>query len=299
MRGGYIFSGAFHAILVALAIFGLPHWVEPLPPTKTIPVDLVLLEEVTEESKPQPETEPKPEPKAEEPEPEVEPEPEIEPQPKVASLPEPAPLPEPEPEPEPEPVAEPEPEPEPEPLPEPEPEKKAEEKVQPKPAPPAPRRKPKQQLAKVEEPKKEEPKEDALTSILRNVEKLKDQPKPQREQVAKAEAEAPAPEASRLETMELNRLIQSQLEACWRLEPGAREAEDLVVQVRVALNKDGSVRNAQIEDVSRMMADAYYRSAAENALRAIHKCSPFKGLPLKRYALWRDMLLNFNPSEMF
>jgi hypothetical protein len=99
--------------------------------------------------------------------------------------------------------------------------------------------------------------------------------------------------------MELVRLIQKQLEACWRLEPGARDAEDLAVTVRVALNKDGSVRNAEIEDVSRMMADAYYRTAAENALRAIYKCSPFKGLPIKRYAVWRDMRLNFNPSEMF
>jgi ribonuclease PH len=154
-------------------------------------------------------------------------------------------------------------------------------------------------LAEVEEPKKEEPKEDALSSILRNVEKLKDQPKPKKQQVAKAQEQAPEPEASMLEQMELVRLIQKQLEACWRLEPGARDAEDLAVTVRVALNKDGSVRNAEIEDVSRMMADAYYRTAAENALRAIYKCSPFKGLPIKRYAVWRDMRLNFNPSEMF
>ncbi len=192
-----------------------------------------------------------------------------------------------------------EPEPEPEPLPEPEPEEVAEEEPKPKPAAPAPRRKPERQLAKVEEPKKEEPKEDALSSILRNVEKLKDQPKPKKQQVAKAQEQAPEPEASMLEQMELVRLIQKQLERCWRLEPGARDAEDLVVTVRVALNKDGSVRNAEIEDLSRMMADAYYRSAAENALRAIHKCSPFEGLPLQRYAVWRDMRLNFNPSEMF
>ena len=319
MRGGYIFSGTLHAIIIAVVIFGLPGWWDPPLPEHAIPVELVALEEIEEESPPEPE--PEPEPKVEEPDPETEPEPEIEPKRQTAALPQPSetvprqePEPQPEPEPEPEalqePVPEPEPEPEalhepvPEPEPEPEPEVAEEPEPEPKTPPPAPRRKPEKKVAKVEEPEKkepekEEPEPDMLASILKNVEKLKEEPQPQKQQEAKAQTQGEQAQTSVLEQMELARLIRSQLEACWRLEPGARQAEDLVVKVRVLLNQDGSVREAQVEDVSRMVGDAYYRSAAENALRAIHKCSPFSGLPLRRYAVWRDITLNFNPSEMF
>ena len=307
MRGGYIFSASLHAGIIALVVFGLPRWVEPPQPEQYVPVELVTLDEIEKESPPEPE--PDPEPKAEEPEPDVKPEQEIEPGPQTATLPtppevarreEPEPKTEPEPEPEQEALRKPEPEREPEPVPELEPRKKPEAKPDP---PPEPRRKPETKIAQVEKPKKEAPKKeeppqaDVLSSILKNVEKLKDQPK--QEQVATAEVQAEKPQTSAIEQRELERLIRSQLEACWRLEPGAREAEDLVVKVRVQLNQDGSVRQARVEDVDRMIGDAYYRSAAENALRAIHKCSPFSGLPLNRYAAWRDLTLNFNPSEMF
>ena len=86
--------------------------------------------------------------------------------------------------------------------------------------------------------------------------------------------------------------------ACWRLEPGAREAEDLVVSIRVALNPDGSVRNVEIVDQGRLLVDGYFRSAAENARRAIYRCSPFE-LPLNKFDIWREMTLNFNPRQMF
>ena len=84
--------------------------------------------------------------------------------------------------------------------------------------------------------------------------------------------------------------------ACWRIEPGARDAQDLVVQVYVRLNRDGSVLVANIVDNSRFTTDPFYRSAAENARRAILSCQPFE-LPPKRYEVWREMTLNFNPSE--
>jgi len=73
---------------------------------------------------------------------------------------------------------------------------------------------------------------------------------------------------------------------------------DLVVKIRVALNPDGSVRRAEIVDAQRMMADAFYRSAAENARRAILRCSPFN-LPTAQFEIWRDMTLNFDPRAMF
>jgi hypothetical protein len=152
-------------------------------------------------------------------------------------------------------------------------------------------------VVKVEEPK-EKPADDRLASILKNVDKLKTEPRKETQTTQTANV-APEPQGSMIEQMALVRTIQTQMRRCWRLEPGARDAEDLVVAIQVSLNQDGSVRRAAIVDEARVRSDPYFRSAAENALRAIHKCSPFEGLPLQKYALWRDMKLTFNPSEMF
>jgi outer membrane biosynthesis protein TonB len=177
-------------------------------------------------------------------------------------------------EPEPEPLPEPEPEPEPELEPEPEPE---EEVVAPKkPEPPKPRARPNIKITMADKPKKqEEPEpEDALTSILRNVEKLKPQTQPRQAQVANRVQTAPR-QVSRIEQNEMVRAIQSQMSRCWRIEPGARDAA-----------------------MQRFKRDAFFRSAAENARRAVFGCAPFR-LPPRKFDVWRDMTLVFDPRRMF
>ncbi len=286
MRSGALYSSILHATVLAVLAFGLPSFVMPRD-DKIISVELVLLEDVEDQAvkkPPKPEPIPKAEVKAPEPEP---------PQQQAKLEPEPAP-----PEPEPEPVK-------PEPVPEP-PQAKPEPKVKPEPKkavaapPPKPKRRP---VVKMAEPKKKpppKPKPDQLTSILRNVEKLKDQPRPAPQDRA-AKAPEKGPVQARVSVFEQNQMIQAiqqQLRTCWRLDPGAREAEDLVVEIRVRLNPDGSVRQANVIDVVRMVQDAYFRSAAENAKRAIDVCSPFK-LPIRKYDVWREITLRFNPREMF
>jgi hypothetical protein len=122
------------------------------------------------------------------------------------------------------------------------------------------------------------PDPDQITLILRNVERLKNEPEEQQNDMVRA--------------------ILKQLFSCWRLDPGAERAEDMVVEIRVALNPDGSIQRAEIVDVARMSRDGYFRSTAENAKRAIYKCSPFR-LPPNKYQIWRELNLRFNPREMF
>lgn len=264
---------------------------EPAPQIAALPLPRP---ERPAEPEPEPETEVEQQeaPQAEE-EPVVEAAPEPEPAPSLETPPEP----EAQPEPEPETASEPEPEKEPEVESAPEPEV-AEERSE-ELTPPAPRRRPKVDVAQVE-PEKEEPapQVDRLTSILRNVEKLKDEPAP----ATRQNAELPTPRSQRqpsqLEVNEMVREIQKQMAACWRVEPGARDAQDLVVTIHVNLNPDGSVRVAKITDSQRMLSDDFFRSAAENARRAILRCSPFT-LPPKKFDIWREMVLNFNPRQMF
>lgn len=338
MRNATIFSVLFHAVVIAALAFGLPSFVSPLPPITNVPVELVTLAEleaqIPEEPEPAPEPEaieeaPEPEPEREEtpppeptptplPEPEPVPEPIPEPEPAPEPAPEPEPQPEPEPAPEPEPVPEPEPapapapepepEPEPEPAPEPEPEAatepEPETETQAKPVPPKPRPKPQIKLATPEKPKEEKPEEppvDALTSILRNVEKLKNQPA-QKKQTATApkvaEQAKPKPQVSRIAQEGIARAIRQQIQRCWRLDPGAQQAEDLIVEIRITLRRDGTLVSAEVVDLTRMFGDAYFRSAAENARRAIQACSPYK-LPVSEYEVWRVINLKFDPREMF
>ena len=92
--------------------------------------------------------------------------------------------------------------------------------------------------------------------------------------------------------------LRAQIERCWIVQAGARYAEDLVVTLRVFLNTDGSLRSEpKIVDNARLVADPYFRAAAESAIRAVLKCEPFK-MPVTKYHRWREIELTFDPREM-
>ncbi len=94
--------------------------------------------------------------------------------------------------------------------------------------------------------------------------------------------------------------IAGRLRACWNLDPGAQGIKDMIIEVRVFLNKDGSVRDAQILDTSRYNSDKAFRSVAESARRAVYVCQPysiFANRYADKYDMWKTMLLRFNPLD--
>ncbi|MDJ0609693.1 MAG: hypothetical protein QNJ67_12020 [Kiloniellales bacterium] len=281
-----LYSGLLHLTVILVLVVGLPSLVsvEDVPPP--IPVELVSLAE--EDSPP-----PKPEPKPVEAKPQPRPEPKPEPDPErptvPANLPKPAPEPAPVPEPEPEELAVPKPDDQ------PAPEAIAEPEKAPPPKPPS-KPKIKATVRAKPEPKKEE--EDRLTTILRNVDKMRRQQSPAEETPATATQTAEQPPTSRIEQATLARLIASQMARCWRIDPGARAAENLVIVIRVTLDRSGEVMRIDFVEEDRFTSDAFYRSAAENARRAILECAPFD-LPTKKYDVWREMTLRFDPARMF
>ena len=313
MKSGFIFSVGLHGALVATTLFGLPIFEQPEPFDETpIFVEMVEIDEIRNAPPPEPTPEPEPKP---EPEPVAEPEPappppEPEPEPEVAALPpepEPAPEPEPEPEPVPEPVVEPEPEPEPvaEPEPEPEPEPK---KPEPKTAKAVVKKKPKppeqfdtasllkdlaalkktQAAAKKEEPKEEPEKKDFAASI-RSALKANSAPAPYN----------PERKVSMTELDGMRRQVIEQVTPCWNINPGAQNAENLAVVIRMAMNPDGTVQSAIIDDQARYYRDAFFQSAADSAKRAVlnPRCNPIK-LPADKFHVWRNITINFDPREL-
>jgi len=94
-------------------------------------------------------------------------------------------------------------------------------------------------------------------------------------------------------------LIKRTMEPCWNFQAGSKQAQDIIVEIEVALRSDGYVSQASITNRSQLQADPFKLAAGESALRAVlnPSCQPYK-LPANQYAVWKDLKLTFNPREM-
>jgi hypothetical protein len=177
----------------------------------------------------------------------------------------------------------------------------------PKPAPPKPKAEPKpEQMAQAAPPKPDTSKADAAAfdSLLKNLTKTPALPqenaKPQRQQVAAAappSSQPRAPLGSQLTASEID-LVREQLSRCWNINAGARDAKDLVVEIRASVQPDGTVSRADIVDTGRL-SDPLFRAAAESARRTFFnpQCTPLK-LPPDKYATWKDLVVDFSPKDI-
>ncbi|MBU6236028.1 MAG: energy transducer TonB [Alphaproteobacteria bacterium] len=178
----------------------------------------------------------------------------------------------------------------------------AEKKEAPKPAK-APEKKPAE--AKKEE-KKEEPKEEdkaEFSSVLKNLVGEDAPPSPDstpRDTPRQApQLTAPAPLGSSISMSEMDAL-RSQLAGCWNVLPGAREADNLAVDIEVVVTAAKTVQDARVVDQLRYNSDTFFRAAADSALRALRSpdCSPLN-LPDNKYDQWKNMTIRFDPKDMF
>jgi len=150
-----------------------------------------------------------------------------------------------------------------------------------------------------QKPSKAKPQEDDFMSILNSLEKMP----VAREDKGKAKnVPAKAAGESIADTLSMSELdaLRAQLSRCWALPAGARDAEGLVVELKVIMNPDATVQHTQIVDEGRMTKDPFFQTAAESARRALldPACSPLK-LPADKYHEWREFRITFNPREMF
>lgn len=97
-------------------------------------------------------------------------------------------------------------------------------------------------------------------------------------------------------------LIRKKIYECWNVPAGAKDAKNLIVDIEIKLTPDGMVKEAKISDEckARMRHDGFFKIAAESALRAVldPRCQPFP-LPKEKYQLWKEIMLTFNPADMF
>lgn len=100
----------------------------------------------------------------------------------------------------------------------------------------------------------------------------------------------------RLSQSELDGL-RSQIQQCWNIPAGALDAENLKVSIKFRLTPNGAVDGTP-EIIAGGGNSTIHRAAAESARRAILQCGPYN-LPSEKYATWSDVIVNFDPSDMF
>ena len=93
--------------------------------------------------------------------------------------------------------------------------------------------------------------------------------------------------------------LRAQIFGCWSVPLGLPYDEDLLVRLKLELKKDGTILKSEIIDHQRMNmpGQKFYKILAESALRAVRLCQPLK-VPPTGYEKWKEIQLNFNPTEM-
>ncbi len=270
-----IISTSLHVVTMLVLYFGIPSFFKPPPalPWRPVPVDIIEIGTITntrirdseeqEAAKTAP-PKPAPAPEVKQPEPPKPVEPlkpteKSEPAPDDAALPKPST----------------------------------------KPKPPEPPK----------EAAKPQPQVDPLASVLKNVAKMKPSPPAPadaRPDVKKNDGTAQTGTTSNQGPALADRLtisqedsLRRQISGCWNMPIGARNAQELIVEVLIEVNEDRTVRSAEVVDQNRLSTDSHFRAAAEAALRALRhpKCTPLE-LPPDQYEQWKTIRFNFDPRDM-
>ncbi|MDE2030595.1 MAG: energy transducer TonB [Alphaproteobacteria bacterium] len=271
LKNGLAVSAGLHFLMFLFLYFGLPHLIPPLPEHhEPVPFSIVTIADMTNtriRKHDEPKHKPAPPPK-----PKAPPAPAKPPEPKPveqAKLQPPAP-----------------------PLP-----AKLEKDIEALKSLPAKKLKPKP----VEKPK---PQPDLMASVLKNIAKLKPAPqtKPTDQKTDAKAAEQPAqtmaPALSDRLTISEEDALRRQIGQCWSPPIGARDAQNLVVEITIDVNPDRTVADADIVDKARYNSDPFFRAAADAAVRAVRnpKCNPLI-LPPGKYDQWKRIDFTFDPRD--
>ena len=152
------------------------------------------------------------------------------------------------------------------------------------------------------------PEENDLQSLLATVEKVRQQPIRQPETIQNDLAADTGNTGleGRLDqilTISEKDFISSKLRECWNIDGGAQDLDEIMVEIKAFINKDGSVREVQILNRQNYSA---FQSVADSAKRAVYICaqkgmdSPFYILSQKygdHYGDWKEIFLRFSPLE--
>lgn len=99
-------------------------------------------------------------------------------------------------------------------------------------------------------------------------------------------------------TMSVNEIdaLRARIAQCWNPPPGGLGADAIIVKLRLKLNEDGSLIG--YPSIANSGSSPFFQAAADSAVRAVFQCQPY-ALPSDKYSVWRDMILTFDPRQMY
>ena len=102
--------------------------------------------------------------------------------------------------------------------------------------------------------------------------------------------------AEKLSTSEMDAL-RSAIESCWSVPIGLSDAADMRVTITMHLAPDGTLEGKPTVQATGGESGAR-RAFSGSARRAVMKCAPYS-LPADKYETWAEVVVNFDPSQMF
>jgi hypothetical protein len=90
--------------------------------------------------------------------------------------------------------------------------------------------------------------------------------------------------------------FRARLAELWNPPAGAKSPAELIVQVRMKLNRDGSLAGSPI--VLTRGTSPLFVASRDSAVRAIVSGQPFKMLSPSTYNLWKDIEVTFDPHDI-
>jgi colicin import membrane protein len=132
----------------------------------------------------------------------------------------------------------------------------------------------------------------------------KGSPSPSSEPTVPTKAKGPAlgaPEGrdrqfSASEIAIIGQIIRACVQTKWSIMGGGEAAQHAMVKLRLRFNADGTLAGAPV--VMNPQGSTFFLAISESAIRAVQACEPYS-LPPSKYDLWKDIVLNFDPREMF
>ena len=100
----------------------------------------------------------------------------------------------------------------------------------------------------------------------------------------------------KLTSSEMDALRQA-VGRCWNPPSGAMNADALVAKVLMRLDRAGNVVGRP--EILSTSGGELGRIAAEAGVRAMRRCAPYAQLPADKYDTWSEVVVNFDPREMF
>ena len=93
--------------------------------------------------------------------------------------------------------------------------------------------------------------------------------------------------------------MRAQIFGCWSVPLGLPYDQNLLVRIKLQLKKDGTIIKSEILDHERMnrpwseVLQGFSRERSESS-----EIMPTSKVPPTGYDKWKDLQLNFNPTEM-